>query len=167
MPRFRRPRKRRQAEIEPDEIFIDSANLSEFDQDHFEGRIERPLGRRAVFAVLGLAAFFGLLYAGRAFDLQFINGTAYAKQAAENKLEEQVIFADRGEIVDVKNRPLASNTRASIDDDFAQRVYATYQGLAHVVGYTKPPAKDSSGVYFRNEYQGIDGVEQIYNGALI
>ncbi len=167
MPRLRPKRKRLQREIEPDEIFIDAANVAELDRDHFEGRIERPLGNRAVFAVLAIVSIFMLLFIGRAWNLQFIQGVAYAKQAAENKLAEQSIFADRGEIVDVKGRELASNTRASVDDDFAQRVYATYQGLAHVVGYTKPPAKDSSGFYYRNSFEGVDGVEQIYNDKLM
>ncbi len=162
-----RPRRKRlQREIEPDEIFIDAANVADFDQAHFEGRIERPLGNRAVFAVLTIVSLFMLLFIGRAWNLQFIQGTAYAKQAAENKLAEQEVFADRGEIVDVKGRELASNTRASVDDDYAQRVYATYEGLAHVVGYTKPPAKDSSGFYYRSTFEGVDGIEQIYNDKL-
>ncbi len=62
--------------------------------------------------------------------------------------------------------PLTSNSRASVEDDFAARVYAPYLGLAHVVGYTKPPAKDTSGFYFRETYVGIDGIEQIFNEQL-
>jgi hypothetical protein len=145
MPGLRRRKKRLQREIEPDEIFIDSANLADLNTDRFEGRIERPLGTRSVFAVLAIVSLFMVLYIGRAWNLQFINGIAYAKQAAENKLEERVVFADRGTIVDVKGRELVSNSRASVTDDFAARVYSTYQGLSHVVGYTKPPAKDSAG----------------------
>lgn len=166
MPRLRRTRRRLLSEIAPDEIFVDSANLSDLDTDRFEGRIERPLQSRSVFAVLAIVSLFMLLYAGRAWDLQFINGVAYAKQAAENKLEEQVVFADRGTIVDVKGRELASNSRGSVTDDFASRVYASYQGLAHVVGYVKPPAKDSAGFYYRDSYIGVDGVEQIYDTLL-
>ena len=51
-------------------------------------------------------------------------------------------------------------------DEFAQRVYAHYRGLAHVVGYVKPPAKDSSGIYYRDEFVGMDGVEAAYNQEL-
>jgi len=165
MPRLRK-KKRLHREIEPDEIFVDAANVGDFDQDRFEGRIERPLSRRAVFVVLAIASFFMLLYVGRAWNLQFINGVAYAKQAAENQLSQQVVFADRGEIVDVKGRPLVTNARASVDQEFATRVYATTTGLSHVMGYTKPPAKDSSGFYYRDHYIGVDGVEQIYDGEL-
>ncbi len=166
MPRLRPKKRRLHSEIQPDEIFIDVANPAELDVDRFEGRIERPIGRRSLFLVAAIAAMFVVLYTGRAFDLQFIHGSAYAKQAAENKLAEQVIFADRGLIVDRMGRELASNDRATVTDDFAKRVYATTTGIAHVVGYTKAPAKDTSGIYYRNSYIGIDGIEQIFNEQL-
>jgi penicillin-binding protein 2 len=163
---FRRRRRRFVREVEADEILIDSSNLPAFDTDQFEGRIERPIGRRAVFISVGIVALLGLLYAGRAWDLQFINGTAYAKQAVENQLSEKIIFADRGIIEDRNGIPLAYNTLESVGDDFAQRTYTSLRGLAHVVGYVKPPAKDSSGFYFRTSFVGIDGVEKVFDGAL-
>ncbi len=166
MLRLRRKSRRLRSEIQPDEIFIDAENPASLDMDRFEGRIERPLGRRSVFIVGTIATLFLVLFVGRAFDLQFINGTAYATQAANNKLSEQVLFADRGIIVDRNGIELATNNRLSVTDDFADRVYASTTGLAHVIGYTKPPAKDSSGFYYRNSYIGIDGIEQIYNTDL-
>ena len=48
-------RKKRHREIDPDEIFIDSANAGKFDRDQFEGRIERPLSRRSFIAAGVLA----------------------------------------------------------------------------------------------------------------
>ncbi len=169
MPRMWGLKKRRRrggSEIQPDEILIDSSNLPQFDTAHMEGRIERPIGGRAL---LFTGIFVGLLlmvYAGRAADLQFLNGTAYAKQAAENQLTDQVLFADRGIITDRDGRELAYNTRTSVTDDFAQRVYGAYRGLAAVVGYVRPPAKDSSGVYYRTAYEGVDGIEHALNSAL-
>ncbi len=166
MPRFRPTRRRHQLEIQPDEIFIDAANPAALDVDRFEGRIEKAIGRRSLFFVIGIATLFMVLYIGRAWNLQFINGTAYATQAAENKLAEQSIFADRGLIVDRLGRELASNDRTQVTDDFAARVYTPYVGLSHVVGYTKAPAKDSSGNYYRSSYVGVDGVEEMYNTEL-
>ena len=161
-----RGRKKIAREIAPDEIFLDSSNIPSFDTDQFEGRIELPIGRRSLLWAGTLVALLLCLYAGRAFDLQFINGTAYAKQAAENQLSEQILFADRGVITDVTGRDLAYNTRVSVEDDFAQRTYAVFRGLAHIVGYVKPPAKDSSGFYFRTSFEGIDGMEKSLNAAL-
>ena len=81
-------RRRFTREIEPDEVLIDSSNLPEFDTDQFEGKLERPIGRRALITTVTIMASLMVLFVGRAWDLQFINGTAYAKQAAENQLYE-------------------------------------------------------------------------------
>ncbi|HVZ75894.1 MAG TPA: penicillin-binding transpeptidase domain-containing protein [Candidatus Paceibacterota bacterium] len=166
MPGYRWRRRKRSVEIAPDEIFIDSSNIPEFDSDQLEGRIEQPIGRQSLMLAAAILAVLMVLYAGRAWDLQFIQGTAYAKQAAENQLSERVLFADRGVITDRNGTPLAYNERGSVTDDFASRVYATFRGISHVVGYIKPPAKDSSGFYFRTSFEGIDGVEKAYNDQL-
>ncbi len=153
-------------EIEADEILIDSSNPSDFNTDQFEGRIERPISRRAMLSTAGIIALLMVLYVGRAFDLQYLNGTAYAKQAAENQLTEKIIFADRGIIEDRMSTPLAYNTLENVSDDFAKRTYATTRGLAHVLGYVKSPQKDTSGFYFRTSFEGVDGIEKALNGAL-
>lgn len=153
-------------EIEADEILIDASNIAELDTDQFEGRIERPIGRRAIFITGGVIGLLMALYIGRAFDLQYLNGTAYAKQAAENQLSEKIIFADRGIIEDRMGTPLAYNSLLNVTDDFAQRTYAQIRGLAHIIGYVKPPQKDASGFYFRTSFEGVDGIEKALNGAL-
>ncbi len=153
-------------EIHPDEIFIDAENVSDFDRDRFEGRIERPISRRQLAAtggVVGLAIFVLFLRAG---SLQVVHGAEYAEQAEKNQLAEVTIFADRGAIVDRNGTSLAWSEREAVEDDFAKRVYAELRGLAHAVGYTKAPAKDSSGNYFRTEFEGLDGAEDAYNDML-
>jgi len=161
-----RRRKKVRTEIQPDEIFIDSSNVSDFDQDQFEGRIERPLHHRAfvLSGVLLAVAFCALLV--RAGNLQIVQGAKYAAQARENKLSQKVLFADRGILADRAGVPLAYNERVSVEDDFAMRQYAAFRGIAHVVGYAKSPAKDSSGVYYRNTFIGVDGAERAYDTAL-
>jgi penicillin-binding protein 2 len=167
MPKLPRRRKKKLwTEIHPDEILIDASNVPEFDTDQFEGRIERPIGQRSfLFAGVLVALVFVALVA-RAGDLQIVRGAAYAKQALENQLSQTVIFADRGIIVDRTGLPLVTNDRASVTDDFAERVYAPIAGIAHVIGYVKAPAKDSSGQYFRDSFTGVDGVEKAFNQTL-
>ncbi len=155
------------AEVQPDEILIDSSNVPEFDRDQFEGRIERPFGRRSFFFAGGLIALIFAGYIVRAGVLELVRGASYAARAKNNQLSEQVLFADRGVIVDRTGTPLAYNTRASVTDDFAERVYADFRGLAHVVGYVKPPAKDSTGTYFRDAFVGVDGAERAFDAALM
>jgi len=157
--------KRKNVEIEADEIFADSSNIPEFDTDRFEGRVERPLPQKTflfvgIFVILLLGA-----YLARAWDLQIKNGALYAARAEANQLSRAIIFADRGIIYDRTGRVLASNVRAD-DSDFSQRVYAAFRGLAEVVGYAKPPAHDTSGTYFEEHSNGIIGAEAAFDTEL-
>jgi penicillin-binding protein 2 len=163
--RWRRRRKRLSSEIHPDEILIDAANVADFDKDQMEGRIERPLGRGSFVAAgsVLMLALMALMF--RAGDLQIAHGQTYAERALNNQLSSVPIFADRGVIVDRNGTPLAWN-EAATSSDFAARVYSSIPGVAHVVGYVKPPAKDSAGNYYRDYFQGMDGIEQAYNDAL-
>lgn len=154
------------SEIHPDEIFIDSENVSQFDRDRFEGRIERPLKHGQFVGAGAVTAAAMLLLVLRAGSLQVVHGQTYAEQARTNQLAEQTIFADRGPLVDRNGVALAWNERSAVDDDFAKRVYAPMRGLSHAVGYAKSPAKDSSGNYFRTEFEGVDGAEAAYHELL-
>lgn len=154
------------SEIHPDEIFIDSQNPAAFDHDRLEGRIERPLKHSQLVGAGVVMILAALVLLARAGTLQVVHGKAYAEQAKNNQLVEEVVFADRGSIVDRSGVTLAWNERATIDEGFAKRVYAPMRGLSHAVGYAKAPAKDSSGNYFRTEFEGVDGAEKAYNQLL-
>ncbi len=161
-----RRRKKVHTEIQPDEILIDSSNSIDFDRDQFEGRMERPFNRRSFLfsgAMLTILCFLLLLRAG---DLQIVHGATYMKQALQNQLSQKIVFADRGVITDRTGMPLAYNERSSTNDDFATRVYADLRGLAHIVGYAKAPAKDTTGVYYRDAFVGVDGAEKAYDQTL-
>ncbi|HEY4510240.1 MAG TPA: hypothetical protein VJJ73_00190, partial [Candidatus Paceibacterota bacterium] len=87
-------------EIDPDEIFLDSSNLPEFDRDQFEGRFEKPLARRLI---LGSGIFFclvGFLFLSKIWILQVKKGEAYAIKSENNRLRHTVLFSDRGIIYD-------------------------------------------------------------------
>ena len=185
----RRKRIHRKAQdIAPDEIFADSSNVSQFDTDRFEGRMELPLTRRHIFGVGMILLVFAVCYLARAWDLQIKNGALYADRSEKNQVLRTVLFADRGIIVDRNGRQLAWNVpftprqasedistqvnvgNANIGDNdgvvLSERKYADYRGIANVVGYAKPPAQDSLGTFFREESVGVDGVEAAYNDQL-
>ena len=46
--RFRFNKKSRISEIEPDQIFLDSKNLPNFNRQQFEGRIEKPIPKKTI-----------------------------------------------------------------------------------------------------------------------
>lgn len=166
---FRRIRKggqRRYEDINPEDIFLDSTNLPGFDEYSLEGRIEKPVGERTFtfLRVLALVLFLGLVT--RLWVLEISRGPLYAQISENNRLEHNLIFANRGVIYDRNLVELAYNAVKGSENDFASRIYADYEGLSHVVGYLKYPSKDAMGNYYDVEYHGRDGVELVYDEAL-
>ncbi len=67
-------KKKRVYELAPDEIFLDSANLPDFNTDRLEGRLEKPVSHKN-FAWLGtvlVVLFFVLV--GQAIKLEVVQG---------------------------------------------------------------------------------------------
>ncbi len=152
-------------EIDPDAIFLDASNLPEFDTSQLEGRIERPVGDRALLYLGVCFVLVAALYTARMYDLQIINGEAYAIRSEQNRLSHRVLFPERGVIVDRVGEKLVTNT-LSEDDDFAHRVYTSRGGFSHLLGYVSYPQKDKKGVYYQTEYVGTDGVEKAYESVI-
>lgn len=172
-------KRRRSPEIAPDEIFLDSHNLPQFDRYHFEGRIERPISRISIIVFAAVLALAGAGLLARSFALQVASGGEYRQQAENNRLAATLIFADRGVIYDRAGTRLAWNeTFASgrgvadaasttvRDEGYARRLYATSTGIAHVLGFVSYPKKDNAGFYFQYAVEGMDGVERQYNELL-
>ena len=153
-------------EINPEDIFLDSANLPGFDEYALEGRIERPM-ERAIFMGMKIAlVFLVALLIGKLWILSVKDGEVYAQISDRNRLEETFIFANRGVITDRQGVELAINEIKGENADFAGRLYAPFEGLAHVVGYIKYPKADKSGVYYETEYRPKDGAESAYDEVL-
>ena len=162
----RRGKKRRIDFIEPDEIFLDSSNLPDFDRDQFEGHIERPIAKRSL-VFFGLGCFLvALLFVGKVWSLQITHGAEYIEQSENNRLDHTLIFADRGVIYDRLGERLAWNERTQVATDFAGRVYKEGGGLGHLLGYVTYPLKDTAGFYFQESFLGKDGAERIFDSAL-
>ncbi len=152
------------SEIAPDEIFLDSSNLPNFDVDQFEGRFEKPITKKTV---LFLGAFFilvGLVFVGRVGILQVAKGESFALRSENNRLQHTPLFSERGIIYDRNGVELAWNSPG--DDVFPVRSYTDKVGLAHVLGYIGYPARDKKGVYYETEFTGKDGVEKFYDKFL-
>ncbi|HEY4486915.1 MAG TPA: penicillin-binding transpeptidase domain-containing protein [Candidatus Paceibacterota bacterium] len=164
---FNRRRKNQNQEIDPDEIFLDSSNLPEFDVHQLEGRIEKPIPKRTLYF---LASFFVLVcavFVWKTGELQLIHGEGMRALAENNRLRHEVSLAERGVIFDrngielVWNEPFSETGR-----DFARRKYSAKAGLAHLLGYIQYPARDSSGFFYREQSLGKDGVELFYDSRL-
>jgi len=155
--------------VEPDEIFLDSKNLQNFDLQQFEGRIEKTISKRTVFSLGVLFIFFSVVFGGRLMYLQIHKGEAYFQRSENNILKKVIIFADRGIIYDRNKVELAWNKKQEQDGDINTTEEITFPirsylspGFSHLLGYVSYPAKDSSGNYWQSEFIGKDGLEKEY-----
>ena len=151
-------------DIDPDEIFLDSSNLPDFDTYQFEGRIVKSLSKTTVY-MLGFF-FVGVIsiFLWRIGFLQIVHGGEYADISENNRLAHTYLFPERGVVFDVNKNMLAWNTLGT--DEFSFRAYTATSGLSHVLGYIKYPQSDTSGIYYKTEYTGETGVERMYNKIL-
>lgn len=159
-------RKYREHGIDPDEIFLDSANLMNFDRDQFEGRIEKPIAMRTlgILYFSFLLIFCGLMY--KVFMLQVVKGEENYHLSENNRLRETVIFATRGNIYDRNGVPLVWNEPQGEGEDFAKRVYTEKEGLSGLLGFITYPKKDSKGFYYELNYTGKEGIEEQFQDTL-
>jgi penicillin-binding protein 2 len=158
-------RSKKYIEIAPDEIFMDSHNLPQFDENQFEGRLDKPISKLSLAFVVLFFILTATVYVGRAWALQIHDGDKYAARSENNRLRHTPLFASRGIIEDRNGVELAWNSPGS-DPDVPERKYLDIPGLSHVLGYVKYPSKDSAGFYYQEDFQGEDGVEKYFDKEL-
>ncbi len=156
----------RAKDIAPDEIFVDSSNLPNFDTSQFEGRLEKSISRRSLFILGGAFLLIIIIFIFRIGNLQIQKGDLYLTKSENNYLRNSLIFAKRGVIYDRAGTNLVWNVENTTDLAFDLRKYISLDGFAHLLGYLKYPAKDKYGFYFSEIFDGKAGVEKDYNDIL-
>jgi penicillin-binding protein 2 len=166
---FNRKHRRIKKDIYLDEIFLDSKNLPNFNTQQFEGRLEKAIPKRSIFAIGGSFIFIFTFFIWQIINLQIIKGEMYFKKSENNTLQKEPIFADRGLIYDRNGVLLSWNTWNENDINklsSPERSYYSSSGFGLLLGYVSAPAKDSSGYYWQDNFIGKDGVESFYNNFL-
>ncbi|PIZ87544.1 hypothetical protein COX93_00685 [Candidatus Nomurabacteria bacterium CG_4_10_14_0_2_um_filter_30_12] len=151
--------------VEPDEIFLDSKNLENFDRQQFEGRIEKPISKKTIFFIGFFFLLFLVIFSTRLGYLQIQKGEIYLNRSENNVLEKQIIFSDRGIIYDRNKVELAWNKKG-VNMPTTIRTYLS-PGFSHILGYVSYPMQDKSGNFWQSEFIGKDGLEKQYNISLI
>lgn len=154
--------------VEPDEIFLDSTNLQNFDRQQFEGRIEKPIPKKTIILLGILFLFFTGVFGTRLFYLQIEKGEAYFQRSQNNTLEKDILFSDRGIIYDRNKVEMAWNKKTEENSDSTSvptRAYIS-PGFSHLLGYVSYPTKDSKGIFWQGDFIGKDGLEKQYNEKL-
>lgn len=154
-------------ELSPDEIFLDSSNLPEFDRSRLEGRLEFPISESTYAGILLSFSLLLLILLGQAWNLEVRQGDTFAAQSARNSLRQTILFPNRGAITDRNGVVLAENVTeaSSTASSTTRRVYKT-PGFANVVGYVSYPKKDSNGNYYETDTTGLAGIEASFNTEL-
>lgn len=160
-------RKKRQTQVEVDEVLFDATNILGLDLDRLEGKRELPIANKSIYKVGVVFVLVALFFLGKVYDLQVINGEKLFAIAESNSVDRDTIIAERGVIYDRKGEMVVWN---EVDQrgvhDFPVRAYTDRLGLGQVLGYVSYPKKDNRGFYFRTEYIGRNGVEAAYDEVL-
>ena len=151
--------------VEADEIFLDAKNIQNFDRQQFEGRIEKPISKKAILFLSFSFVFMITIFAVRLAYLQVNSGEAFRKRSEDNILEKVNIFTERGIIYDRNKKELAWNKKDDDTSSIYTRTYAS-PGFSHVLGYVSYPIKDASGNYWQTDFTGKDGLEKQYNDKI-
>lgn len=160
---FNRWKKRSYKDIDPDEIFMDSKNLPQFDIYQFEGRLEKPISKKA-FSIFSFICFLlAIIFLIKLGSLQIVHGSEYKNRSENNKLKQILIVAPRGIIYSRDGEPLAWNDKTKNESDFPTRKYLEIPGFGNLLGFIKYPAKDKSGFYYEEEFLPKDGAELYLN----
>ena len=155
-------RKKYDHKIYPDEIFLDSKNISGFDPSQFEGRLEKPIGKKTFIYMGTLIGFLGLFLVLRIFLLQIFEGEKFTARSERNSFKKENIIPLRGAIYDSSGTPLVWNGEEG-------RTYADIPGLGHILGYTGLPSKEDfkkNPDLLSENIVGKDGLEEKYDEVL-
>lgn len=168
--------------VEPDEIFLDSKNLENFDNQQFEGRIEKTISKKVFFSLISIFIVVISFFILRLQNLQIKNGELFLKRSENNTLIKTTIFAERGIIYDRNMKEMAWNKnkmdlnskddlqKLNIENENQNLLNIERTGLSngfsHLLGYVNYPTKDSSGKYWQTEFVGKSGLEKEYNDKI-
>ena len=163
-------KKKEQHRFDPDEVFIDSLNLSGMDTQQMEGVIEKPIHTTPIAVFKAVLFVVVSVFSFKLVQLQIVQGQHFSFLAEKNLLRKTPLFAERGVIRDRNGIELAWNEVRERDKKdiptFPLRKYIEKGGFGHLLGYVRYPQKDKSGFYWAYHTLGEAGVEKKYNDIL-
>ncbi|MEX0910020.1 MAG: penicillin-binding transpeptidase domain-containing protein [Candidatus Paceibacterota bacterium] len=151
--------KKRTREVDLD-VFSDRLNQTE------SSLLEKPIKSGSPNILLVFMFLIFALFTFRIFNLQIVEGEAYEAQSEQNRLHHSLILAERGVVYDSKGKELIWNETSNERREHPDRIYEKIAGISHLLGYARPPAKDTSGFYYRDSFEGVSGVESEFNEIL-
>lgn len=154
-------------DVSVEEVLLDASNIHAFNHNRLEGKRELRITDRSLAVVWWLFVLIAGVFLYQVFSLQVVSGAEYRAIAENNQLDQTVIIAERGVVVDRLGESMIWNELdATGEYDFPIRAYTDRNGLGQVLGYVSYPKRDNKGVFFRTDYLGRSGVESAYDEVL-
>ncbi len=157
-------KKKSKRNIELHETLVDYASDKYFSFDRAEGRLIRPISSASIIIIATIMISFIFILLGRVWYLQILEGERYRDISDNNSFSREIVFAKRGLIKDRNGVELAWN-KFNPEEVFEERAYIG-EGFSNLLGYVGYPKKDKTGNYFRNNIDGISGIENAFNSQL-
>lgn len=155
-------KKNKNLEIYPDEIFLDSQNIPRFDTQQMEGRLEKPISKKIFHFFFFFTAIAFLFFIGKIFQLQIIKGEYFLIRADKNLFRAEILLPPRAVVTDRNGVKLIWN-------DNNLRIYSSFLGLAHILGYIGLPSssdlRQGKNILLTANI-GKDGIEKQYENLL-
>ena len=108
----RRARRLASHEISPEDVFLDSKNVSNMDMNQMEGHLERPLGRHVFYLAIGVLFILVGGFTARLFAMQIMDGGDFTADLPKGTPITQ------GETVYLRsNQVFVLGTVVSVQDD--------------------------------------------------
>ena len=151
-----------------EDVFLDHKFFLNENIDNEESSLSKPIKSKIQNIIFFFLIFIFLIFLFRLYILQIKDYKKYKSLADDNRYSNENILADRGIIFDRNHNKLASNSfySSTSNNNILKREYISDVGLDNILGYISYPKIDNFGNYWRDGYNGQDGLEFMYNDLL-
>lgn len=158
--------KRKNYHLDFEEVLQDFNFKKYSSKEIFENKMVGRIGQSGLYIIGTFIIGVCFLFLFFSFKLQVLQYQKYLNKSNNNEFVSVPILPTRGSILDRNGEVLAKSVETKDGENGFVRQYTNREGFGHILGYVKYPQKDSSGVYYQNNFEGVSGLEAYYDQLL-